>query len=482
MSSLDSWHELRDQRRHELGLERVEQLRRQHGLGHARAGDRRDRVDEDVALLALERERLREAVEAELGHRVVRLAEVAVDAGGRRGHDDAAVAGVAHVRPRGVGDAERAEHVDLVDEVPVGLRHLRERDVAEDAGVVDDDVDLAERVDRGLDDLVAVLDRVVVGDRLAAGGLDLGDDLVGGDADLPSPVKLPPRSLTTTFAPRDASSSACERPRPPPAPVTIATLPSNLSSAHRLPFSFLRRCGAPAFASTVGKQRLPVVDQIVERAVVAVEHRGHRRADHQLQREIERALEAGVLGDRRVPNSVRACATMRSRSERSAAASTRRSSGSVRAAVRSSIATWKNVPEKHCHSRSSTASVRARAARGSCAASTLELARAHLGEVIDRGDEQLGLRREVVEQGAARDVGPALDLERGRAREADLDQALDRGVEQRAARLVAALLLGARCASRLELRPPASAGWCTAHKTVSQDGLSSHSRCIWYTM
>jgi hypothetical protein len=31
--------------------------------------------------------------------------------------------------------------VDLVDEVPVGLAHLLERDVAQDAGVVDEDVD-----------------------------------------------------------------------------------------------------------------------------------------------------------------------------------------------------------------------------------------------------------------------------------------------------------------------------------------------------
>jgi hypothetical protein len=79
-----------------------------------------------------------------------------------------------------VGDAERTEHVDLVDQVPVGLRHLLERDVAQDPGVVDQDVDLAERVDRGLDDLVAVLDRVVVRDGVAALVLDLGDDLVGG--------------------------------------------------------------------------------------------------------------------------------------------------------------------------------------------------------------------------------------------------------------------------------------------------------------
>jgi hypothetical protein len=55
-----------------------------------------------------------------------------------------------------------------VDEVPVLVGHLREGDVAEDAGVVDDDVDAAEGVERGLDDLVAVLDGVVVGDGLAA--------------------------------------------------------------------------------------------------------------------------------------------------------------------------------------------------------------------------------------------------------------------------------------------------------------------------
>ena len=38
------------------------------------------------------------------------------------------------------------------------------------------------------------------------------------------------RSLTTTLAPRDASSSAYVRPRPEPAPVTIATCPSYRSS------------------------------------------------------------------------------------------------------------------------------------------------------------------------------------------------------------------------------------------------------------
>src|SRR5215831_17091276 len=47
----------------------------------------------------------------------------------------------------------------------------------------------------------------------------------------PEPSTAPPRSLTTTLQPRRASSSACWRPRPPPAPVTIATFPSKRMSA-----------------------------------------------------------------------------------------------------------------------------------------------------------------------------------------------------------------------------------------------------------
>ena len=45
----------------------------------------------------------------------------------------------------------------------------------------------------------------------------------------PSPVPStpPPRSLTTTLAPRLANSMAWQRPMPPPAPVTAATLPWN---------------------------------------------------------------------------------------------------------------------------------------------------------------------------------------------------------------------------------------------------------------
>src|SRR5205085_8948093 len=48
-----------------------------------------------------------------------------------------------------------------------------------------------------------------------------------GDLSAPSPECEPPRSLTTTFAPWAASSSASPRPMPRPAPVTTATFPSS---------------------------------------------------------------------------------------------------------------------------------------------------------------------------------------------------------------------------------------------------------------
>ena len=62
------------------------------------------------------------------------------------------------------------------------MRELREGLVAQDARVVHDDVDLAEVVERGLDDRLATFgrcDRIVVSDRRAAGFGDLLHDLVG---------------------------------------------------------------------------------------------------------------------------------------------------------------------------------------------------------------------------------------------------------------------------------------------------------------
>jgi hypothetical protein len=124
--------------------------------------------------------------------------------------------------------------VDLDDEIPVLVLHVLEADVAQDACIVDEDIDATEVLDRGVDDLLAEFDGIVVGNGLAASLLDLVDDDVcglrgrrvsgcssglevrgdcGRELTLllawPSPpLTPPPRSLTTTLAPREAKKVA----------------------------------------------------------------------------------------------------------------------------------------------------------------------------------------------------------------------------------------------------------------------------------
>ena len=69
--------------------------------------------------------------------------------------------------------------MDLVNEFPICLLHVLEADITENTGVVDEDIDAPKGIDCGLNDPFAILDGVVVGDRFAACGLDLIDDLVG---------------------------------------------------------------------------------------------------------------------------------------------------------------------------------------------------------------------------------------------------------------------------------------------------------------
>jgi len=84
------------------------------------------------------------------------------------------------MRPGGARALVGALDVDLEDQVPVRILHVLEADVPEDAGVVDEHIDASEALDGRVDDLLAVLDRVVVGHGLSAGGLDLVDDDIGG--------------------------------------------------------------------------------------------------------------------------------------------------------------------------------------------------------------------------------------------------------------------------------------------------------------
>ena len=89
--------------------------------------------------------------------------------------------------------------------VPLGLVHVDEHPVAEDPGVVDEDVELAEPLDRVLDEPTGALevgDVLAVGDRLARRAPRSRRRRRGqGIASAPSPSSDAPRSLTTMLAP-----------------------------------------------------------------------------------------------------------------------------------------------------------------------------------------------------------------------------------------------------------------------------------------
>lgn len=77
--------------------------------------------------------------------------------------------------------------MNLEDEIPVLVFHVLEADVAQNTGVVDEDVDTAEGLDGRVDNPVAILDAVVVGYCLAACGFDLVDDDIGSLREMSAP-------------------------------------------------------------------------------------------------------------------------------------------------------------------------------------------------------------------------------------------------------------------------------------------------------
>jgi hypothetical protein len=85
--------------------------------------------------------------------------------------------GLEHRADGGLDHVEGAEEVDLQDLLPVVDRHAHDQVIAGDAGIVDEDVDLAERLEGGGDGLHARFRIGHVGrdvDGLPTESLDLG--------------------------------------------------------------------------------------------------------------------------------------------------------------------------------------------------------------------------------------------------------------------------------------------------------------------
>jgi hypothetical protein len=109
---------------------------------------------------------------------VVCLSERSEKTGSRRSADQPSVLLFPEVGPCGMCALVCSVDMDAVDQIPVRLFHVLEADISQDTGVVDEDINTSECVDGRLDDGLSVLDRIVVGDGLAASGADLIDDLV----------------------------------------------------------------------------------------------------------------------------------------------------------------------------------------------------------------------------------------------------------------------------------------------------------------
>ena len=164
-------------------IDRIEQLEGFFGeeiFGHARASHRRDRVDLDVVFRTFELQRFGQASQTQLGRTIVCLAEIAEQTGRGRGHENTAIGLLAHGFPSCLGDIGRTVEVNVNDEFEIVHRHFGEGLVAQNAGVVDDDMHAAPlllRVGDHLFHLVEFGDRTAVRNRFAAGLFDFLDYL-----------------------------------------------------------------------------------------------------------------------------------------------------------------------------------------------------------------------------------------------------------------------------------------------------------------
>jgi hypothetical protein len=61
------------------------------------------------------------------------------------------------------GHLESSLQMNSLNKIPIIVGRFSDRSISQDSGVVDDDVDAAEVVDRGFNQSFAVLDRIVVG-------------------------------------------------------------------------------------------------------------------------------------------------------------------------------------------------------------------------------------------------------------------------------------------------------------------------------
>ena len=199
-----------------------------HALDEGRAAVAFDRLGQDVAGLdavdgdavagEFQRGRADEAVDAGLGRRIVAMAGAGdMRAGDRRGEQHAAGALRLHRHQRGARGVEGAAQIDRHDAVPVVRAGVLDQLPGIDAGVLDDDVEPAEAVERKRHGGLGV------GHLRDVGGDEGGAEFAGGRlAGLQPPCRRAPAAR-----PPRRSAAAMPLPMPRAAPTISATLPAS---------------------------------------------------------------------------------------------------------------------------------------------------------------------------------------------------------------------------------------------------------------
>src|SRR5690606_175951 len=113
---------------------------------------------------------------------VIGLAKIAIKAGGRSRHHDAAILTLTHVVPHRLGAVDASGQVDIHDELEIFQAHFVKAFIAQNTGIVDQNIDMAPFLD-GVGD--HFFDRWHIGDAApcchgyAALSLDFSDHLFG---------------------------------------------------------------------------------------------------------------------------------------------------------------------------------------------------------------------------------------------------------------------------------------------------------------
>lgn len=149
--------EVGDQRNDEVGVNSLEDIRRHDCLKHSGGSQRSNGINSDVFLFSFLGKGLSEAVKGELSGGIVDLTEAAEETSSRGGVDDSAIALLSHDVPGSLGAFVGAIDMDLKDELPVLVFHFLERDVSEDACVVQENVDSSEIINGSFDDFFSKL-------------------------------------------------------------------------------------------------------------------------------------------------------------------------------------------------------------------------------------------------------------------------------------------------------------------------------------